>query len=109
MLKTLKRVLPGLLLVAGCALLTQGSASAADASQGKVIAERWCASCHLVTHEQKIAPTDQAPPFSSIAGRPDFGAGKLAFLLLAPHPNMPKLMLSRSEITDLADYMLTLK
>jgi hypothetical protein len=29
--------------------------------------------------------------------------------LLAPHPNMPKLALSRSEVADLAEYILTLK
>jgi mono/diheme cytochrome c family protein len=85
------------------------SAIAADAGQGKTIAERWCSGCHLVTHEQKNAPTDQAPTFASLAARPDFGAGKLALLILAPHPNMPKLALSRSEIADLADYILTLK
>lgn len=105
----LDKMLARFLLVAGCAFLAQGSAFAADANQGKTIAERWCSGCHLVAHEQKTAPTDQAPPFASLAGRPDFSAGKLALLLLAPHPNMPKLALSRSEVTDLADYILTLK
>jgi hypothetical protein len=40
---------------------------------------------------------------------PDFGASKLAFLLLKPHPNMPSLSLSRTEIADIADYVATLK
>ena len=109
MLKALSRLLPRFLLVAGCALLFQGTAFAADARQGKVIAERWCSGCHVVEHEQMTAPIDQAPTFASLAARPDFSAGKLALLLLEPHPNMPKLMLSRSEITDLAEYILTLK
>jgi mono/diheme cytochrome c family protein len=100
---------PRFLLVAGCLLVAQGPAFAADARQGKVIAERWCAGCHVVEHEQKSAPTDQAPPFASLAARPDFNADRLALLLLAPHPNMPKLALSRFEIADLADYILTLK
>jgi CoA binding domain len=39
----------------------------------------------------------------------DFGASKLAILLLEPHPNMPKLALSRAEVADLAEYILTLK
>jgi len=109
MLEVVKRVLPRFLLVAGCALLAQGAAIAADAGQGKTIAERWCSGCHLVEHEQKSAPTDQAPTFASLAARPDFGADKLALLLLAPHPNMPKLALSRFETADLAEYILTLK
>jgi hypothetical protein len=58
-----------------------------------------------VQHEQKTAATDQAPPFSEIGKRPDFDAGKLALMLLKPHPNMPKLELSRSEVADLADYI----
>lgn len=107
MLEILKRLLPRFLLVAVCALPAE--ALAADAAQGKTIAERWCSSCHLVARAQKNAPTDQAPPFASLAGRPDFNAAKLALLLLAPHPNMPKLALSRSQVTDLAEYIQTLK
>jgi len=89
--------------------LAQVSAFAADAIQGKTIAERWCIGCHVVGPEQKNAAVDQAPSFASIARRPNFDEGRLAVLLLAPHPNMPKLMLSRSEIADLTGYILTLK
>ena len=82
---------------------------AADADQGKVIAERWCTGCHVVESEQKSPVTDQAPPFASIARRPDFDANKLALVLLQPHPDMPKLALSRAEIANIADYIATLK
>jgi hypothetical protein len=57
---------------------------------------------------QKSA-TDQAPPFASIAGLPNFNASTLTFLLLKPHPSMPRLELSRTEAADLADYIATLK
>ena len=109
MLEALNRMLPRFALVAVCAFLIQGAVFGADAKQGKVIAERWCASCHVVGRKQKRAPTDQAPPFASLAAKPDFGADKLALLLLKPHPNMPKLALSRFEVGDLAEYILTLK
>lgn len=82
-----------------------GAGWAADAQQGKVIAERWCSGCHLVQHDQKTAATDRAPPFVTIAQTPGFDAGKLALLLLKPHPNMPQLSLSRQEIADLAEYI----
>ena len=81
---------------------------AADADQGKALAQRWCASCHLVERGQASA-TDQAPPFAYLARMPEFDASKLAFLLLLPHPNMPEVSLNRAEVADLADYISTLK
>jgi mono/diheme cytochrome c family protein len=81
---------------------------AADTDQGKAIAKRWCATCHLVDRDQTNA-TDKAPTFASIARMPDFNENKLAFLLPLPHPNMPSLSLSRSEVAYLADYIATLK
>ncbi len=85
------------------------NALAADAKVGGTIAERWCSSCHVVGPMQKSAPNDQAPPFASIARTPNFDDGRLALLLLSPHPNMPKLTLNRFEIADLAEYIRTLK
>jgi len=83
-------------------------AFAADADNGKILANRWCSSCHVVQARQELA-TDQAPPFASLARMPDFNASKLAYLLLKPHPNMPSLSLSRSEVANLAEYIATLK
>ncbi len=101
------------LLLIGCSTLVAAvgpSVSfAADAYQGKDIAERWCTGCHVVEREQKSPAIDQAPPFASIARTPGFGADRLAILLLEPHPNMPKLSLSRAEVANLAEYILTLK
>jgi mono/diheme cytochrome c family protein len=104
--------MPRQLPVLACGLLAALFASppsiAADAGHGKILAKRWCASCHVVEPDQHSA-TDQAPPFASIAGMSDFNDNKLAFLLLKPHPNMPRLSLSRTEAADLADYMRSLR
>lgn len=101
------------LLLVGCfnlvAVVGPSASFAADAYNGKDIAERWCNGCHVVEREQKSPAIDQAPPFASIARTPEFGANKLASLLLAPHPNMPKLALSRTEVANLAEYILLLK
>lgn len=101
------------LLLLGClalgVIVRSPMSFAADAYQGKDIAERWCTGCHVVGREQARAPTDQAPPFASIARMPEFDAAKLEILLLKQHPNMPKLILSREEVKDLAGYILTLR
>jgi mono/diheme cytochrome c family protein len=97
-----------LLVIAIFEFASVGGAAAADAVHGKDIATRWCASCHVVEKTQASA-TDQAPPFSSLARMPEFDQNKLAFLLLMPHPNMPQVSLNRAEISDLTDYIRSLK
>ena len=52
---------------------------------------------------------DVPPPFANVAQRPDFDVNRLAFFLLDPHPVMPNMGLSRSEATDLAAYIASLR
>lgn len=92
----------GLLSVAALAL--PFAARAADAGHGEVMAKRWCASCHIVSSEQKTGST-QAPPFSAIAKTPGFDAAKVAFYLLSPHPQMADIGLTRNDAADLAAYI----
>jgi cytochrome c2 len=77
---------------------------AADADNGSTLAQRWCASCHVVSSAQKNG-TDVAPSFASIAQRGNFNAEKLAYFLLDPHPKMPDLSLSRDAAADIAAYI----
>ncbi|MGH6925993.1 MAG: c-type cytochrome [Propylenella sp.] len=89
--------------------LHAASASAAgDARAGKALAERWCASCHLVAPEQTSATTE-APPFASVAERSAEEIGALAAFLADPHPPMPQMSLTRQEIQDLLAYIASLK
>jgi mono/diheme cytochrome c family protein len=81
---------------------------AADPDHGETLVKRWCVTCHLVGADQKRATTD-APPFASVAKRPDFDAAKIALFLLDPHPKMPNMQLSRDEASDIAAYIATLK
>jgi mono/diheme cytochrome c family protein len=83
-------------------------AFAADPYNGRIIAKRWCSSCHLVEPGQK-GPTTEASPFATIAKRGGFDAAKVAFFLLDPHPKMPNLQLTRSEAADIAAYISTLR
>jgi len=80
----------------------------ADADNGLRLAERWCASCHIVSGSQTTG-SDRVPPFSAIAHRADFSVEKLAIFLLDPHPVMPNMSLSRNEAQDIAAYIAQLR
>lgn len=95
-----------LLLVLTALLTTE--AAAADAANGQRLAERWCSTCHIISTTQQQGSTD-APPFSQVANRADFDAGRLALFLLDPHPKMPNMSLTRSEASDIAAYISSLK
>jgi mono/diheme cytochrome c family protein len=88
--------------------LDASTANAADAAHGADLAKRWCASCHLVESDQKQANSD-VPTFAAIAQQADFTPEKIAFFLLDPHPKMPNFSLTRSESSDLAAYIGSLR
>lgn len=82
------------------------SAFAADAAKGEIIAKRWCAACHLVAPGQTQANSD-VPSFAAIA-RKKLPAEQLRAFLTDPHPKMPDMSLTRSEIADIVAYIGTL-
>jgi mono/diheme cytochrome c family protein len=86
------------------AVLDSSAGFAADASHGRQVARRWCASCHVVAANQRQT-TAEAPPFATIARRSDFDARRLATFLLNPHPKMPNMSLTRVEAADIAAYI----
>jgi mono/diheme cytochrome c family protein len=98
----------GVILVMSALGLYGSPAPAADAAHGGDLAKRWCAACHLVEGEQKQANAD-LPSFAMIAARPDFSPDRIAYFLLDPHPKMPSFSLSRSEVSDIAAYINSLR
>ena len=87
---------------------TLPAAAAGNAVTGQQIAQRWCASCHLVSPDQKGANAD-VPTFLEIAKRFNGDLTGLAGFLANPHPPMPDLSLTRAEISDLLAYIGSLK
>ena len=83
-------------------------ALAADPVNGERLAERWCATCHVVTNTQRQANAD-APPFEEIAKRPGFTEAGLTTFLLDPHSKMPNMNLTRLEAGDIVAYIATLR
>jgi mono/diheme cytochrome c family protein len=75
------------------------------AEQGERLAQRWCATCHVIGPAQDMA-VDAAPAFVTLAeGRSD---EELADWMAAPHAAMPDPGLSRAQIDHLIAYMRSL-
>jgi mono/diheme cytochrome c family protein len=95
-----------LLMVA--AVVDSAPSIAADVNRGRQVARRWCVSCHLVAASQRQTTTE-APPFATIARKPDFDVNRLAAFLLEPYPRMPNMSLTRAEAADTAAYIGSLR
>lgn len=76
--------------------------------RGKTLAERVCSNCHLVSREQKQANVD-VPSFQEIANKGGQTEGAImAHIVLPKHP-MPTIPLTKSELADLAAYIMSLR
>ena len=97
----------GFVLFAAAAILAATTAGAQSISDGKAIAEVWCADCHRVDPRERVA-RDAVPSFSAIAKMKSTTGMSLAAFLTTPHGGMPNLALSRKEIADVSAYILSL-
>lgn len=103
---------PFALMVLSCFVLpaaAQAQTRPGDAALGKALALKSCSSCHVVAEGQSQAGIDGVPAFAALANRPDFSTGAAAAFMQAPHPPMPDLSLTRTEIDDIAAYIASLR
>jgi mono/diheme cytochrome c family protein len=82
-------------------------AAAAEANNGRRVAQARCSPCHIVVPNQR-QELAKSPPFEDIARQNRFNAQMLAYLILAPHPRM-NLTFTREEAEDLAAYIASLR
>jgi mono/diheme cytochrome c family protein len=92
--------------VAFAAILIAQSAMAADADNGKRVAQQRCSTCHIVEPDQRQEVAD-SPPFETIARKFGNQPELIAFAILQPHPRM-NLSFTRREAEDIAAYISTL-
>ena len=99
----------------GAGLLGAGLASAGpvtsapDPVHGKEVAGSLCSSCHLVGSGQQQQANADIPSFHEIANMQGQTAGAImAHIVLPKHP-MPTIPLTKSELADLAAYILSLR
>src|SRR5487761_1362450 len=76
----------------------------ADAAKGKEIARRWCSSCHEVEDRQP-GSVPQGPPSFRMVAKSGMTDDALRAFLSHPHGAMPDLVLTRTEIDDLIEYI----
>jgi mono/diheme cytochrome c family protein len=94
------------MLMASAALA--GVTSEPDPEHGKALAERLCSNCHLIEAGQEHANVD-VPTFHEIANMKGQTEGAIiAHIILPKHP-MPVIPVTKSELSDLAAYIMTLR
>jgi mono/diheme cytochrome c family protein len=89
-------------------LVALATPARADAARGAAIAERWCASCHVIGPGRGGSVPQGPPTFPQVA-RSGLTADQLRAFLSHPHGAMPDLSLTRAEIDDLVAYIATLR
>ena len=97
-------IVVGTVMFLGCVPIALAAAGNADA--GRQFVMRSCSSCHA-TEAAKTA-TDNAPPFSVVAKTNKDNPAWIRGWLMAPHPPMPNISLSRQQIDDIVAYLSTL-
>jgi mono/diheme cytochrome c family protein len=80
-----------------------------DLPNGETLARKLCVGCHVLDPGLGKIPQADVPSFRIIADRPNQTTETLTTWLLAPHAPMPDPHLSRTEIRDLAGYIMSLR
>jgi cytochrome c len=85
-------------------------ARAADTANGLRLARALCTNCHTVepgnASKEVVAGV---PSFIAVANKEAQTEDKAADYILNPHPPMPQVQLTKTELADVAAYIMTLK
>jgi mono/diheme cytochrome c family protein len=82
--------------------------SAPDPEYGETLAQRLCSNCHLVNNAQEQVNVD-VPSFHEIANRQGQTEGSIMAKIVIPKHPMPVIPITKSELNDLAAYIMSLK
>jgi cytochrome c len=81
----------------------------ADPGRGRDIADSLCSTCHVVDASPGNIAKSDISSFYSIANKPDQSQERLAGAIIFPHPAMPKVSFTNSELRDVISYIMSLK
>ena len=100
-----------LILTASFALLAGGTAEnalAQDAAAGQRLALQSCSTCHQIDGGT-ARPGDAGPSFGAIANAPQVTPLMIHVFLQTTHEKMPNLVLTKTEIDDVSEYILSFR
>lgn len=106
---------PALALLIVSALLAGGLLAAGpvttkpNPARGKQLAERLCVNCHLVGSARQQQASADVPSFQELADKEGQTAGNIMARIILPKHPMPQIPLEKSELTDLAAYIMSLR
>lgn len=91
-------------------LSSTSTAMAQDRSNGELIANTQCSRCHVIIGTSpKEGRSGSIPSFSEVANMPSTTQTSLREFLSMPHARMPNYRLTRQDVLDITDYILSLK
>jgi hypothetical protein len=68
-----------------------------------------CSFCHDVTSDQSGQALDEVPSFVRIASKPYQSPEAVAESIIFPHPDMPKVSFTATDLRDIIAYIMSLK
>jgi hypothetical protein len=88
---------------------SSGQPGLPDPKRGHGLAMRLCTNCHAIDGQTSTPLRADVPSFPTIANRPGATAEQLAGRIIVPHPAMPSVSLTATEIRDIVAYIISLK
>ena len=105
----LGRMLTVFLLLQSADLAFAGATSKPDPRHGKELAEKLCTNCHLVGSAEQQHTNADVPSFREIGNATGETADAVMARIILPKHPMPQIPLTKSELADLASYILSLR
>ncbi|MGI9423200.1 MAG: c-type cytochrome [Hyphomicrobiaceae bacterium] len=101
------RYLIALLILSFASLAT--AQSKMSAQEGYRIARKLCSNCHAIDQQGATIIRTDVPSFRRIANRSQVTPERLAAAIIIPHPEMPGISVTRTEIQAIVAYIMSLK
>ena len=90
-------------------LCAEAQSGPGDQVAGRALAERLCSNCHAVSPDSPNTLRGDIPSFMTIARMPNKTPERLAGAIILPHPAMPGVALTRTELRDIIGYIMSLR